>query len=690
MEYKTENIFIKGDNFKPLDDETFNNLVKDIYENVYDNHSVLEDLKIVLNEDTIQYSSSNRKPPNYHPGYLDKPYMQGGKPVREKDLAVYNAVLSGNYRFIEIEGGVRGGKDVIGLLAWSRYLMVCPDRLHMALGSSLDHVLKTVLMSGGFGLFYTIPHGVFIRENSAQRGVYKFIDSYGIQKEILFYGNEKESDKDKFQGFTLGSVYVNETLNQHINGLDEIKNRIASVKQPLIIMTQNPSGESHDFYQKIEKNFITNEKNIEMMEFIAKNYNKVFETIEEKIKKDRDKERREYSKEFFKLKGVPGYDFLSEADQIYLNEKRLEINYKYDQIIRSIPVERFYPYLTEKDYLYGRSMKKIVNFFRGFDNPNNIKNSYDFAYFHYTIDDNISVSEMSRKEFKDSKIPGSASYDQQVLGIRRASEGAVYSAFSPSIHTWYGDIQKFDWTGKVRAIVIDPGYNHPTGMTDWAVDMSRGIVWQLQERKIDFNQEYQDKKSPVTIYKEFLKMVRGAKNREAPDFVIIDPSRPDVLNYIGSFGWAVYPANNAISKPNKNDATTAFENAPRETIGIELVATAYHLNKIFHHESCIETMKEVGSYSYKPQKDGTEKVQDLNDDLVDTIRYLLNTLGIRPILWRKEGETVENEIEGEEQQEQTIENFGWEISRILNEGEVEDIWSEEEDFFTNTFGGFFN
>jgi len=123
--------------------------------------------------------------------------------------------------------------------------MTCKEKQHLAIGSSLEHVLRTVLMSHGFGLWNNIPHGRFIRESvsGAQRGVYKFQDIYGREKEILFYGNEKENDGNKFQGFTLGSVYVNETLNQHIKGLDQALSRIGTSSAPLFIMTQNPEGQ---------------------------------------------------------------------------------------------------------------------------------------------------------------------------------------------------------------------------------------------------------------------------------------------------------------------------------------------------------------------------------------------------------------------------------------------------------------
>jgi len=47
-------------------------------------------------------------------------------------------------------------------------------------------------------------------------------------------------------------------------------------------------------------------------------------------------------------------------------------------------------------------------------------------------------------------------------------------------------------------------------------------------------------------------------------------------------------------------------------------------------------IKQVESYSYEKSEDGKDKLQDLGDDLVVTVKYLMNTSGIVPAMWLNE------------------------------------------------------
>jgi hypothetical protein len=670
----------------------YGQLIDSIYLDVYSDAKFKKDLENVLDESVLRYGDTGRELPKYVDGWLDKPFMEGGKPTREKDLLVYNTILSGDVTLVEIEGGVRGGKDVIALFSWSRYLMVCPDKIHLALGSSLEHVLRTVLMSSGFGLFYTIPHGVFIRESvsGAQRGVYKFFDSYGIEKTVLFYGNDKENDSDKYQGFTLGSVYVNETLNQHIRGLDQGLNRISSASRPLMIMTQNPKGSSHEYYQKFEKPKLTTENNIKKLEHVRDTYKEAFEGVEAKVLDDMKKERIKRRKDFVASKGKSSYKFLSTDDQILLHEILLDVNYKYDKVIRDIPVEKFDPTIKEGDYLYGKSMKKVVAFFRGEQNVNHIQNAYNFAYFHYTIEDNMKVTKMQISDFKAQRGEGTATYEQEVMGLRRSTEGAVYTGFTVE-NIFDGDIKQFMWGNMLRFIVIDPGFNHPTGITDWAVDLDRGEAWCLQERLIDFNVEYTERKSLDVIFDEFLLILRNIKGRSY-DSVFIDPSKPDLIDYFQTAGFNAYPANNRNWVQKRDEKEVSNEILSRELVGIPLVQTGFAKNKIHIHKDCVQLIGQIGSYSYKKTEDGKDKLQDLGDDLVVTVKYLMNTSGIVPAMWLNEeggGLSEEGRVfpDGEK------EISGEELARSFAEGlqgmagfdqfNEEDYYGED-DFFGGT------
>jgi hypothetical protein len=643
------------ENFKELSDREVKELCDKIYDDIKNDPQLLNDMKNVMNAEVIEYSNSNRKTPEYAPGFLDKPYLQGGIPIREKDLALYNAVLSENFGIIEVEGGVRGGKDVNLLLAVSRKLLVSPDPVALILGSSLEHALRTVLMAGGFGLFYTLPHGTFIRssDSGGQRGIYKFLDSYGVEKQVLFYGNEKENDSNKFQGFNgIGLVYVNETLNQHLKGLEQGINRLGTAKSPLMVMTQNPKGDAHDFYQKFEKPKLASESEIILMEFVRDNFKDAFDQFENKIKQDRDKERTREIKKTLSTFGKSSFEALTKSEQIAIQKLALDINYKYDAIIRSLSVDKFFDTLKKQyaeegkdtsgilniqrgDYLYGKSMKKVVNFFRGFDNPNNVKNSYNFAYFHYTIDDNISVNEMQRNDWKASRTPGTAIYDQEVRGIRRSAEGAVYSMFNEKNIVKF-DLDTFKFGDTMRLLVIDPGFNHPTGITDWSFDSEKGVLIALQERKIDFKVEYIDQKNLDVIYNEALKLIRKLDNRRRPDMIIVDPSKPELINYFENHGWDVYPANNRTWTNNKDQVVDGNQNLDKNLIGIPLVQVGFAKGKILVHEGCVELIKEIGSYSYEDNEKGKDDVQKLGDDLVVTIKYAANTVGLRPEMWEEE------------------------------------------------------
>ena len=92
---------------------------------------------------------------------------------KKKIRSVLADIIAGNGFIYVFEGGVRGGKDIWGIYIWTQYLMICPETTHLVLGKSLEHAILTVLISNGFGLYYTIPNGIFERssEYGAQRGI---------------------------------------------------------------------------------------------------------------------------------------------------------------------------------------------------------------------------------------------------------------------------------------------------------------------------------------------------------------------------------------------------------------------------------------------------------------------------------------------------------------------------------------
>ena len=651
--------------------------------------------QIFLNKRLDEEEILDRPTPNYANGFLDKPFLQGGKPIRPKDLEVYNAVLSGNYKIVEIEGGVRGGKDIIALLAWARYLMVCPDKTHMAMGSSLEHVLKTVLMSNGFGIYFLIPHGKFVRESSAGgiRGVFKFQDSYGLPKEVLFYGNDKENDSDKFQGFTLGSVYVNETLNQHIRGLVQAENRMASVKQPLMILTQNPKGKANKFYTVFESAKLNTLKEVEKIEYYRDKLKDKFELIENEFKNDRDMKRKELIEKFLVEKGISKIGDektidrikrLTNFQQIELNRQVLELNFEFDSYIRNITVGELD--LECDAFIKNFSMKKVANYFRGDKKPTEVYNAYNFYYQHYTVDDNMSMSEIARYEFKNSRAIGTSSYEQEIQGLRRSSDGAVFSMFSDK-NILRGDIEQYIKPNLIKVSAIDKGLNHPSGIVIGYIDFEQGIFYQLWENLLDFKKFEGENLGFETIYTEFLETVRKEESRRMPETILIDPSSIELQTFLKLKGLPIQPAVNAVwsIRGLKEDS---HQRQDKDLIGIPMLQTAIAKLKYFVHETCYNTIEQIGSYEAPFDENlGKEKVKKVNDDLVDPVRYIFNTL-IRMGSW---GDTIngEEETKSLQEQEQDTRTF---INKQLNQllyGEQPRKEEQPNNFFYNGFN-FFN
>ena len=82
------------------------------------------------------------------------------------------AILSPFITHVEIEGAIRGSKDVSALEVYSLFLMLTPDKLHLATGTSENHAIETVLKADGFGIMHLLPHGRLTRDNNKTKFIW--------------------------------------------------------------------------------------------------------------------------------------------------------------------------------------------------------------------------------------------------------------------------------------------------------------------------------------------------------------------------------------------------------------------------------------------------------------------------------------------------------------------------------------
>jgi hypothetical protein len=662
--------------------ELYEEIVKNGYEEIVNN---------LLKQTEGVVDIGKKKKPPYAIGSLN----DDGFPVQPKIVNAMKRILNGSAWINVFEGGVRGGKDVWAIYFYTEYLMHCSSQKHLVLGVSLEHALLTVLQSNGFGLLYTIPHGQFIRSSvdGAQRGVYKFLDSYGVEKEIHFYGNYKQDDFKKFQGFTFGSVYLNEGTNQHLNGINEAMQRTSASKDRLIIITQNPKGQANRFYTEFEKPFLLTEKEIQFIESVQNNEYVVslYRQYEDKVLFERKKAEIYLKESYCKQNGVANYNGLNDEQKIFFQKSIRDIREDYENILNDATVQKFLP-ITDSHKFWDKSMRKILMYERGDENPNFITSGYDYNYFHFTIEDNLGMTSMMKSDFKSKYAKGSSTYAQRIDGIHKTTDSAVYSMFTND-NIFGGEVNDFDTTKTSRIMAVDKGLNHPNGIIDCEVDYEHGVVWQLGESLLDFRDENTDNQGLESVYLDILKVIRSRRNREMPDFILVDPSAIELYMYLQQRGLPVRKANNAVFTVRGDEKTEMIKIQDKDLIGIPLVQTAISKKKYMVHESCIETIRQIESYEAPfDEKAGKEKVVKVNDDLVDPIRYVFNTI-IRMGMWEGDTESGEKQKDGEllgnEATQDSQRNLAREVAEVLNfgytdeEDEYSTFWSSDGSFFNN-------
>ncbi|MBN2221403.1 MAG: hypothetical protein JW708_04290, partial [Vallitaleaceae bacterium] len=400
-------------------------------------------------------------------------------------------------------------------------------------------------------------------------------------------------------------------------------------------------------------------------------YKMDFEVKEQEILKEAENDKKEFVKRFCEMKSVPNPKYLKQDDAQSLRLGLRDIDFHYDKEISNLTVQQFYSKLNKDHTLYDRSMRKVVHFDKGGRNPNNVINAYDYSYYHFTVDDNLGLTEMQRNEYKKEFKKGSALYLQKTLGIRKTAEKAVYKEFSYKNVLEDVDIHDFDNSQQtMRVIGIDPGFNHETGMLDCEIDFRTGTIFVLQEELLD----YKNQDATIEdIERKFWEMVRSRKNRAMPEMVIIDPSHVATINHFFNRGIDVTPANNSSLQARSKEKSHANLNQQRDLMGIDLLKYGFDIQKIMIHPDCVNLINQIESNEFEFNEDtGKIKIKKINDDVLDVLRYIANTALGGTQYWINEG----GELDGENALQSILGNGGtqkeeWNLDRALAEAQRE-------------------
>lgn len=174
------------------------------------------------------------------------------QPFSEKHKKYIKNALSNKMNVAE--GAIRSGKTIDHCIIAAMYLEECPDKIHLATGSTLGNAKLNIGVCNGFGL-----ENLF--RGRCKWGKYKdnealFIKTQTGDKVVIFTGASKADAYKRILGNSYG-MWIATEINEHYDCDDSrtsfIKvafGRQVAAIQPLVLWDLNPCNPAHRIYKE--------------------------------------------------------------------------------------------------------------------------------------------------------------------------------------------------------------------------------------------------------------------------------------------------------------------------------------------------------------------------------------------------------------------------------------------------------
>ena len=164
---------------------------------------------------------------------------------------------------------------------------------------------------------------------------------------------------------------------------------------------------------------------------------------------------------------------------------------------------------------------------------------YGFNYGHFTIADNMSISDDQLRAVLATYDRSTVWYARDILGKRKAAEGLVYPFFSAGQDTYlfHGDASHIDGQFYVS---IDYGTHNPCSMGLWVIHDGKAL--RIKESYFDSRAE-RVQRTDEEHYAELERLTKGYYIQA----VVVDPSAASFIETIRRHGkYLVIPADNDV------------------------------------------------------------------------------------------------------------------------------------------------
>ncbi|EGT5649312.1 PBSX family phage terminase large subunit [Clostridium botulinum] len=233
----------------------------------------------------------------------------------------------------------------------------------------------------------------------------------------------------------------------------------------------------------------------------------------------------------------------------------------------------------------------------------NLKN---ILYLHFTMDDNLSLSEKIKQRYRNGYV--GVFFKRYILGLWSIAEGAIFDMWSKENEITEQELPLSLKQTARRYISIDYGTTNPMVFLDIYDDGN--IIWVTREYYYDSKVKMVQKtdKQYGDDLEEFI------KHGPQPVAIILDPSAASFKSEMRNRGYRIKAADNEVLD------------------GIRMTSTLIGQRKIkIVKANCRRTLSDILSYVWdeKAAQRGEEKPVKENDHGDDALRYFVKTV-IRP------------------------------------------------------------
>lgn len=226
--------------------------------------------------------------------------------------------------------------------------------------------------------------------------------------------------------------------------------------------------------------------------------------------------------------------------------------------------------------------------------------SKGLLYLHFTMEDNLSLSNHVRQRYRN--MYSGVFYDRYILGLWKAAEGVIYTAFDESKQV-LKDVSKYNTE---YYIAIDYGTQNPTVFLLFARQKRDIEKWCLIKEYYYSGREKKIQKTDPE-YADDLKNFIGNYNIEA---VVVDPSAASFIALLRQRSFKVVKAKNDVQD------------------GIRFVAGLLAKGNLYFNENCHHTILEFHSYVWDEgaAESGRDAPVKQFDHTMDALRYFAYTI----------------------------------------------------------------